>query len=213
MNNTIRIGLLNESPNDLLTIKKTIENTLQYQLIFEAWNWDDLKDKMKQQSVDLLILNLQLTFLHGSKAIDELKAQLPNMKLILFTLYNQPQILYHYLEQGINGIILKHFDSKQIVQTIDGVLEYGAFFVASILKSITVFQHKKAQTEPIHFSRTELKIIKGICNELTSDSMSKRLFLSKRTIDWHRNEIKLKIGAKSTIGIVKYAIAVGIFVL
>jgi two-component system nitrate/nitrite response regulator NarL len=213
MNNTIRIGLLNESPNDLLTVKKTIENALQYQLIFEAWNWDDLKDKMKQQSVDLLILNLQLTFLHGTKAIDDLKAQLPNMKLIIFTLYDQPKILYHYLEQGINGIILKHFDSKQIYQTIDGVLEYGSFFVASILKSMTVFQNKKAQREPINFSRTELKIIKGICNELTSDSMSKKFFLSKRTVDWHRNEIKLKIGASSTIGIVKYAIVAGIFIL
>jgi DNA-binding NarL/FixJ family response regulator len=190
-----------------------ITDVINYQIIFEAWNRDELINKMKLNSVDLLILNLQMTFLHSSKSIQELKTHFPNMKIILLSLYNQPKVFLNYLEMGINGVVLKHFNSDQILETIDGVMQHGYYYSEVIMKSISLFQSKRSQLKAINFSGTELKIIKGICNEMTSDSMSKKLFLSKRTIDWHRNEVKLKIGAKSTIGVVKYAIAVGLFIL
>ena len=213
MNNLIRIGFLDETTKELRAIKKSIQEVINYQVTFEAGNRQELMLKMKLNSIDLLLINLHITGLNKVQSIQEIKSIFPNMKIILMVLYDQPKLLWKYMESGINGIVLKHFNSNQVIQTIEGVVQQGYYYSESILRSISLFQSKNAQKKTIDFTGTELKVINGLCNEMTSLEMGQQLFLSNRTIDWHRNEIKKKIGAKSTIGIVKYAIASGLFIL
>jgi len=60
------------------------------------------------------------------------------------------------------------------------------------------------------FSGTELKIIKLICQELTSTQIATRLGLNKRTLEERRTIILRKTKSKNVVGIVKYAIKHGI---
>lgn len=213
MNNLIRIGFLNETTKELHAIKKSIQEVINYQVTFEAGNKQELIRKMKLNSIDLLLINLHISVLNKVQSILEIKSIFPNMKIILMVLYDQPKLFWKYIESGINGIVLKHFNANQILQTVEGVIQQGYYYSESILRSISLFQSKSAQKETVDITGTELEIINGLCNEMTSMEMGQKLFLSNRTIDRHRNEIKKKIGAKSTIGIVKYAIASGLFIV
>jgi len=115
------------------------------------------------------------------------------------------------MEMGINGLALKQFNSYQICKTIEGVSQLGYYYSETILNSISKFQIKSDLKKPIPFTDKELRIIKCICNEMTSTEMGNKLFLSCRTIDWYRTNIKKKIGTKSSIGVVKFAIAHGLY--
>ena len=60
-------------------------------------------------------------------------------------------------------------------------------------------------------SEREIEIVKFICFEHTNQEIANKLFLSKRTIDGHRQRILEKIGAKNTVGLVIYAIENNIY--
>ena len=59
MNNLIRIGFLDETTKELRAIKKSIQEVINYQVTFEAGNRQELMRKMKLNSIDLLLINLQ----------------------------------------------------------------------------------------------------------------------------------------------------------
>jgi DNA-binding NarL/FixJ family response regulator len=59
----------------------------------------------------------------------------------------------------------------------------------------------------------EVKIVRLICKEYTSQEIGEKLRLSKRTVEAHRYRILQKIKKRSVVGIVKYAIKHGLVTL
>jgi DNA-binding NarL/FixJ family response regulator len=60
-------------------------------------------------------------------------------------------------------------------------------------------------------SEREIDVLKLICEEHTNQVIGDKLFISKRTVEGHRQRILEKVGAKNTVGLVVYAIANGIY--
>lgn len=54
-------------------------------------------------------------------------------------------------------------------------------------------------------SKIEIEVLLLICDELTDSEIAEKLHLSKRTIEAHSYNIKIKIGCKSRVGMVRYA--------
>ena len=67
----------------------------------------------------------------------------------------------------------------------------------------------KAQAE---MTPREIEIIQLLWQELSADEISLKLGISPRTVEAHRWNIRLKIGAKNTVGIIKFALKAGIIV-
>jgi DNA-binding CsgD family transcriptional regulator len=71
----------------------------------------------------------------------------------------------------------------------------------------------KVEQEKLPLTQREIEIVRFICAEYSAIEIGEILDISDRTIDAHRYNIMKKIEAKSTAGIVKYAIKNGIVVL
>ena len=86
--------------------------------------------------------------------------------------------------------------------------EKGVYFTENEQKLLINFlQNKKSRynEEPV-FTERETEVIKLICKELTNQEIADKLFLSKRTVETHRQRILERIGAKNTVGLVVYAV-------
>ena len=59
----------------------------------------------------------------------------------------------------------------------------------------------------------EIDVVKLIWEELTAAEIAARLRISPRTVEAHCWNIRQKIGAKSNVGIIKYALKTGIIIL
>lgn len=71
--------------------------------------------------------------------------------------------------------------------------------------------YKKNKTILKELSDREIDVLKLICEEHTNQVIGDKLFISKRTVEGHRQRILEKVGAKNTVGLVVYAIANGIY--
>ena len=54
-------------------------------------------------------------------------------------------------------------------------------------------------------TQRETEVLKLICMEKTNEEIAEELFVSKRTIDTHRQNLLLKLQAKNTVGLIKAA--------
>lgn len=206
----IRIALADHSADHLNSIKKIISQISHFNLIFEAINGAELVEKLHRHAVDIALVNFQLPLINGGHSISKMLSSFPQLPIILMALYDNPLVLWNNLNSGVNGLLLRQVNRENILRTVEGVLAKGYYCPEPILAAISQIKNGIGQKAPLYFTEQEKGIIKCICNEMKSAEIAAALFLSVRTIEWHRSAIKKKIGVQSTIGIVKYAIKHGL---
>ncbi len=120
------------------------------------------------------------------------------------------------LEAGAMGYLLKNADKEEIIQAIQKVYRGFPYYCLKTSKKLTRIIAKSRFNPYLHqnlptFTEREAEIVQLICREKTNREIAKALFMSPRTIEWHRQKIQQKMGVNGTAGIVVYAIKTGIF--
>lgn len=108
--------------------------------------------------------------------------------------------------------MLKNSGKDELLQALHKIFHDGTFYSDAIIPIIygQIEKEKKQKENTGILSDRERQVLKLMAEELTSEEMAKRLFISKRTVDNHRTNMLGKTGCPSTIGLVKYALPNGI---
>jgi DNA-binding NarL/FixJ family response regulator len=122
------------------------------------------------------------------------------------------------IEKGINSYLLKNVDPDELKKVIT-ILHTKEYFFNEKLSSLVVkalySKGQKVTREEYCNTLTEreMEVLALICEELTSAEIAEKLFVSRRTIEGHRNSLFEKTGAKNTVGLVLFAIRNGIIAI
>jgi DNA-binding NarL/FixJ family response regulator len=115
------------------------------------------------------------------------------------------------IKLGVSAFIPKNANKKSLITAIESVYEHGIYFSKSDQEMLIQFMGSNSKRSVFNnneeLSNREIEVLKLICNEYTSQEIADKLFISKRTVEGHRQKVIDKIGAKNTVGLVIYAIA------
>jgi DNA-binding NarL/FixJ family response regulator len=119
------------------------------------------------------------------------------------------------LEAGISGYLLKGVSANELYTAIREVQNGNTYYCKeisnNIFKSISAKGQNGLKKQQPLFTQIEEKIIQAICLEMTSKQISEILFVSPRTVEGHRYNIMKKMGVRTNIGVVLYAIKRGVY--
>ena len=113
------------------------------------------------------------------------------------------------MEMGANAYLTKTTDPEEIYNAILGCMNDDFYFNDLVNKAVMMkLQHKKSAKQyypnPIKFTDKELKILRLLAEDKTTEEISKEVYLSPRTIETIRQNMKTKVGAKTIAGLVMY---------
>ena len=96
-------------------------------------------------------------------------------------------------------------------QTIREVITKGFSYndaVMSIIRENMVQKNRPKLKTPfhIHLTKREQEVLELICNQATTAEIAKKLFISARTVEGHRNNLLQKLGCRNTAGLVVFAL-------
>jgi|TARA_B110000908_G_scaffold171073_1_gene232593 DNA-binding CsgD family transcriptional regulator len=117
---------------------------------------------------------------------------LPFTETVLFALVNPNKAIKMANQNNLN----------QKIFNLEGTVNSLRVKEIKRLKQVS----KKNKTIIRDLSDREIDVLKLICEEHTNQVIGDKLFISKRTVEGHRQRILEKIGAKNTVGLVVYAI-------
>lgn len=117
-------------------------------------------------------------------------------------------------KHAIQGYILKDAAIEELQAGIRSVAD-GIPYYSQDISLEDVNQETNTVTTPSNkllslLSPREFEILKLVCLEYSSAEIGEKLFLSTGTVDTHRRNILVKIGASNTVGMVKFALQNGI---
>jgi DNA-binding NarL/FixJ family response regulator len=132
------------------------------------------------------------------------------VKIIVLTMYDDQEMITKMMEMGANAYLTKTTDPEEIYQAILTCMNDDFYFNELVNKAVLLkLQHKKTVRQfypnPIKLSEKEIRILRLIAEDKTTEEISKEVFLSPRTIETIRQNMKQKVGAKTIAGLVMYA--------
>jgi DNA-binding NarL/FixJ family response regulator len=155
-------------------------------------------------------MDIRMPEMDGVNAISLLRKEYEQVKIIVLTMYDDQEMISKMMEMGANAYLTKTTDPEEIYNAILTCMNDDFYFNDLVNKAVMMkLQSKKSVRQyypnPIKMSEKELKILKLIAEDKTTEEISKEVFLSPRTIETIRQNMKTKVGAKTIAGLVMYA--------
>lgn len=191
-------------------IRMSLKDREYIKILWEAEDGKDLMHKLQIKLPDVLLMDIRMPELDGVNAISLIRKEYEDVKIIVLTMYDDQEMITKMMEMGANAYLTKTTDPDEIYQAILTCMNDNFYFNELVNKAVLLkLQHKKNVRQyyptPIKFSEKEMRILKCIAEDKTTEEISKDVFLSPRTIETIRQNMKQKVGAKTIAGLVMYA--------
>jgi DNA-binding NarL/FixJ family response regulator len=170
-----------------------------------------LEDNLETDFPDIALVDIQMKPMNGFDLVEVLKDKYPDLKIIILSSHYKSNVLGHMIKLGVSAFIPKNANKELLVTAIESVNNTGVYFTQTDQEMLMQFMNSKSKKLTLNvngeLSNREIEVLKLICLEHTNQEIAEQLFLSKRTVESHRQRILEKVGAKNTVGLVVYAIA------
>lgn len=201
--NMVRAGIIAM----LMSIKKSY--TFNFD---EAPNTEEAIDKVKENKYDIAIVNYNHPKLNGVELTRLFLQASPELKILVIRNRYDYICLEILMKAGIKGFILKNIAVDELFKAVENLMEGGFYYFPEAINfdkdAFLTDNGKLADRYSVlnSLSKRELEVLKYIVDEHTNEEIGCKLFISKRTVDTHRQNLLHKLGVKNTAGLVKYAL-------
>lgn len=176
-------------------------------------NGDELLAALRMKDIRLVITDLRMPGgTDGLELMTRIKQEHPQVRVIVVSMSDELEIVHRLFLAEVDGYILKNSGKDELLAAIDDVLDDRIHFEKDLLTRILKRQREQAKghTLPKALSEREREVLDPIMQEFTSKRIAEKLFISKQTVDTHRLHIMEKTGARTLVGLIKYAVASGL---
>jgi DNA-binding NarL/FixJ family response regulator len=194
-------------------IRNIIEAVPGLKVVGEAGDGYELLKMLKNKLPDMVILDISMPGLRGIEAAREINERYPEVRILVLSMHKSQEFLAMALEAGANGYLLKEDTGDELLQAI-ARLRTGRTFLSSTLANtlstdiIAICRgNLTSRADPL--TARERQILKLIAEGHTDRQIGELLFISLRTVQRHRYNIRTKLNIRHTADLVKYAIARG----
>lgn len=191
-------------------IRMALKNREFIKILWEADDGKDMMHKMKMKVPDLLIMDIHMPEIDGINAIQLIRREYEEVKIIVLSMYDDKEIITRMMEYGANAYLTKTTDADEIYRAILSCMNNDFYFNDLVNSAVLLkLQQRKSvrryYPNTVKFNDKELKILRLISEDKTTEEISEGVFLSPRTVETIRQNMKMKVGAKTIAGLVMYA--------
>lgn len=162
---------------------------------------------------DVVVMDVSMPELNGLKATEKLKELFPSIKILTLTRHMDEGYLKQLLEAGASGYVLKQSASEELVRAIHAVVNGQTYLDPAMMEQFVgnVIGRRAARGSPAKgdLSPREEEVLRLIAWGHLSKEVAARLQISIKTVEAHKTNGMQKLGMKSRIDLVHYALLQG----
>jgi len=197
-------------------IKMLLESTNQYQVILEAGNGQEVTAALDNGlNADLIISDIGMPVMDGIEMVRRSIENHPGIPVLIMSMMEDDTHLYQAIAAGAKGFLTKSVDADELFFSIKKLLS-GERYICSGISVRLVDRIIETELSPMtrmkvgDFSPREIEIMQLIGEGMTNAEMADKLYISRRTVEGHRQTLINKTGAKNTAMLMRYAYSKGI---
>ena len=183
-------------------VRDILEKQPDIELVFEAGDGEEAIELVAQTSPDVIIMDISMPQINGLEATRRIKAQFPDIAVLILTVHNDMEHILSILDAGASGYLTKSASISEVVAAVRAIIAGETVITTQVFKQVlkhTMRYPIKPITLPgeVTLTARELEVFKLAGEGLTNKDIALKLNLSLRTIKGYMVEILSKLNAKS----------------
>ena len=164
---------------------------------------------------DVVLMDIAMRNLNGLEATRKIKKLFPHMKVFVLTMYENEEWIFQILKAGASGYLIKDSAMTELTAAIRAVYQGDQLLSPSISKKVIDEYIRKAEMGEKNgiedlLSGREREILQLIAEGHSVPKIASALCISKKTVEAHKNHIMEKLNIRDKVGLIKYAIRIGL---
>jgi two-component system nitrate/nitrite response regulator NarL len=171
--------------------------------------------KARELLPDIMLLDIDLPQMSGLAVAEALHKELPNIKVLILSMYQRAEYLPRILQSGARGYVLKDASPEELVKAIETVIAGECYFSPEIARLALnqVVQGNGAGPDLAELTNREREVLILVAKGLSNKEIANHLNVGVRTVETHRERIMRKLAIHSVAGLTRFALAKGLITL
>jgi DNA-binding NarL/FixJ family response regulator len=207
----IRIFIVDDHPMVIEGMTSMIQHEANIELAGFAMNAASCMAFFANNTVDVVLMDINLPDKSGIDLCRELKARHPLVQILAISSFDQGSYIKTMMDHGASGYIFKNVTREELLEAVTTVAagkQYLTFEAAFAMRE----EKQRMDRLPV-LTRREKEVLHLIAEGLTNVQIADRLFVSQSTIDSHRKSLLTKLGVKNTAALMKFCVENGLIKL
>jgi DNA-binding NarL/FixJ family response regulator len=190
-----------------------IGGTEGLECVADYGNCEDMLERIKTDSPDVILMDIGLPGMSGIEGIREVKKILPDVTIVVLSVYEDDENIFEALCEGASGYLVKNTPPSRLVEALKEAHEGGSPMTSHIARRVvSLFQKnfKGGGDNDVHLTDREKEILSGLSDGDSYSSIADSLFISVDTVRYHIRNIYQKLQVHSQSAAVSRAIRKGL---
>ena len=195
-------------------LRALFDRVADLEVVAEAEDGAEAVARAAQGDVHLAILDIAMPRMTGLQAAHELNRRVPDLRMLILSMYDDEQYFFEALRAGANGYVLKSAADRDLIEACRATMRGEPFVHAGALAALIQDYLERARRGEVvaedPLTPRELEVVKLVAEAYTSEQIARELFISIKTVERHRSNIMEKLGMRDRVQLTRYAIRRGL---
>ena len=197
-------------------IKAILRHSDDFQVVAEAENGPEAVQICKKQHPDIVVMDIGLPGLNGVEATTEILRHIPEMKVIILSMYDDEHSVVSAIRSGARAFVLKKASDNDLLDALRTVAKGGFYLSPQVSDRLLVrIQSGDLEARPVpsaleSLSPRELQVLRLVADGKTSKEIAVLLDLGLQTVRSYRKTMMRKLGVNNVAGLTQVALAAGV---
>jgi DNA-binding NarL/FixJ family response regulator len=194
-------------------LRLVLEGEHDLEVVAEAGDGAEAVSLALNEDVHLAVLDVAMPRMTGLQAARELSKRLPDLRILMLSMYDNEQYFFEALRAGASGYVLKSVADRDLVEACRASMRGEPFLYPKAVTALIrdYLERAKEGAAPAELlTPRESEILKLVAEGYTSKEIGEMLVISVKTVERHRANILEKLGMRDRVELTRYAIRCGL---
>jgi two-component system invasion response regulator UvrY len=207
----IRIMLADDHAVVRKGISQILSDNEDMQVVGEAANAGELMQLLRNQSCDVLLLDISMPGKNGIEALKSVKKEWPQLQVLMLSMYPEDQFALRALRAGAAGYLTKHSSPDKVVGAVRRLASGKKYITPELAESLVNVLDTNPDL-PRHelLSDREFQTLQLIASGKTLSEIGESMCISPKTVSVYRTRLLEKMNLKNNAELTHYALKAGL---
>lgn len=199
------ILIVDDHPIVSTGLQALIEHTGEYGKIYVANNIASSRLLLKQEDIDIAIIDLELQDANGMELIKYIHQTHISTKILVYTMHEELWTIRQLMKEDADAIVMKGDNPQEVLIALRKIEQGKGYFSQQFMRLIN-----SQDSSEITLSNREAEVLEHISNGLSTNDIAQQLNISNNTVEFHRHNLMKKLSVNNMAQLVKKAIQLGL---
>ncbi|MBW2309245.1 MAG: response regulator transcription factor [Deltaproteobacteria bacterium] len=196
-------------------LRQLLSSQPDMEIVGEAKDGQEALQMARSLRPDVTLIDIAMPRLNGIEAVRLIKEAMPESQIVVLSMHKKEAFVHEVLASGALGYVLKASNSSDVLEAIRAA-NRGEYFLCSQIEADVISTYLKSgkQKPAVRgydlLSEREQQVFRLVVEGHSTGQIADLLFLSPKTVEKHRSNIMRKLGVNDVLGMVKYAVKIGL---